>query len=187
MVRDAMTPACPVCGSDGQVYKLSQVYVAGITEAADRSPADTELLDAVLGQPGSPAELSELLRSFAPPAVPPVSIPLIHPDLIVLGAFILAAAVVFTLYARASGWFWPAAALGGGLIVVYLAARGAILTALPNGAGRKQGGPAKHGALVEGILLRQGWMRVRPGAGRSFGAGGDAGFLTALTATCRAA
>ena len=127
MVSDAFTPACPICGSAARVYKLSQVYVAGITETADRSRADEELLIDVFGGAGSPTELSQLVSSFAPPAALPRRRLPLHPDMVMLIAAVGAmVGVVFVNNSR-PGLLWPTLAAGGLVAAAYLFSRRSIV------------------------------------------------------------
>ena len=127
MVNDNITPTCPVCGSAARVYKLSQIYVAGITEIADRSPADEVLLVEVFGCAGSPIELGQLVRSFAPPAALPRGLPPLHPDLFMLIAAAGALVGVVVINNIRPGLFWPSLAAGGLLAAAYLFSRRSIV------------------------------------------------------------
>ncbi len=85
-------PACPLCQSAEPVLKVSQVYVAGITEPANRSAQDQERLEAVFGKELKNAtDIRQAVRLFGPPAGRSVLVRPLHPDwyVAVLGIFAL--------------------------------------------------------------------------------------------------
>ena len=73
-------PVCPRCASNTRTFKVSQVYIAGITSAENRSEADRGLLEVVFGKADESGGWNDRLTAFAPPVVKPTTAPSIHPD-----------------------------------------------------------------------------------------------------------
>jgi hypothetical protein len=88
-------PDCPVCHSPEPVVKVSQVYISGITNPADRSEQDRARLEAVFGKGNfSAAETRQITHLFGPPSGRKQGTRPIHPDMYM---FVLAAVTVVFL------------------------------------------------------------------------------------------
>ncbi len=123
MQGDSFPPPCPVCGSAGQVYKFSQVYVSAITAPADRSPADEALLGSVFGPGAGPVEAAQ----FAPPAEPAEKPRLPHPDALALALGAAALMGLFLLFNGSPERFWRGLMVVGALGAGYLLFRGRFI------------------------------------------------------------
>ncbi len=123
-------PDCPVCHSNARVFKFSQVYIASITDTANRSGADHHLLAEVFRDSDDPAHRQAILSLFSPP---PVKISLqrsVHPDLVVFLLGLAGFAFISISFLNQT-WLFPFA-FGGlcGLIILYLIFRQKILIRL---------------------------------------------------------
>lgn len=108
---DSLKPFCPHCGSAVHVYKVSQVYITGITEPGSRTAGDHALLADVFGEVDLPSEgkswesrVRTAIRPFAPPSGRTGQLRPLHPDWVV-GGFSLAA-VIFLINIYISQRFW---------------------------------------------------------------------------------
>ncbi|HMN59408.1 MAG TPA: hypothetical protein PJ988_03550, partial [Anaerolinea sp.] len=68
-------PVCPRCASNTRTFKVSQVYIAGITSAENRSEADRGLLEVVFGKADESGGWNARLTAFAPLVVKPTTAP----------------------------------------------------------------------------------------------------------------
>lgn len=107
-------PHCPVCRSDQGVFKVSQVYVAGITRVENRSEDDRQTLVSIYGKELlSAAEIHQVALQFGPPSGRSQVVRPVHPDL-VAGMF-SAVALVFLL-----NTFWVARPFFWSILVIWL-------------------------------------------------------------------
>lgn len=107
-------PNCPICQSDAGVFKVSQIYVAGITRAENRSVDDRRTLVSIYGKELlSAAEIHQVTLQFGPPSGRSQVVRPVHPDL-VAGMF-SAVAVVFLL-----NTFWVASSVFWAILVIWL-------------------------------------------------------------------
>jgi hypothetical protein len=107
-------PICPLCRSVHGVFKVSQVYVAGITRAEQRSEYDRQILASVYGKEQlSGAEIHQVAQQFGPPSGRSQVVRPVHPDL-VAGMF-SAVALVFLL-----NTFWVAQLAFWAILAIWL-------------------------------------------------------------------
>lgn len=120
-------PVCPKCASNTRIFKVSQVYIAGITAAQNRSEADRRLLEAVLGEADETGGWDAQLIPFAPPAVKPAAAPSIHPDFAVFLAAVCALAFISLSFLDDTRLAMYGYILLGSAILAYILGRRRIL------------------------------------------------------------
>jgi hypothetical protein len=120
-------PACPVCASNLRIHKFSQVYIASITETADRNEADRTLLSEVFQETNDPAHRQALLSLFSPPQEKSAAPRSIHPDFAVFLSALVVFAFLTTSFQDQIGLLWVGLAGLGGLICLYIILRRIIL------------------------------------------------------------
>jgi hypothetical protein len=146
---------CPLCHSSETVFKVSQVYLAGITDPKSRTAADRMVVETVFGQPDlATRDLREGLRPFLPPSGKSQVMRPLHPDL-VMGVFGLVALVMlYNIFVTEPQDCWVAAlvflAFGG----AYLAARRQVMIRFE----KAQLAVREEKAAVEGLVGR--WLKL---------------------------
>jgi hypothetical protein len=121
-------PCCPLCHTQAAVFKVSQIYVAGITRAENRSPADRALLASIYGKEElSAAMVQQVSQQFGPPSGRRQVVRPVHPDLVV---FLFSAVVVVFLlntFLLARWVFWVILLLWLASLAGYWFTRGPVL------------------------------------------------------------
>ncbi len=121
-------PDCPVCASNSRIYKFSQVYIASITETANRSEADRTLLSEVFQDLDDPAQRQAILALFSPPMDKTFAVRSMHPDLLVFLAGLALFAFLTTSFLNQIQYLWMAYLGLAVLIILYLIFRRRLLT-----------------------------------------------------------
>jgi hypothetical protein len=107
-------PCCPVCKSGQDVFKVSQIYVAAITRAENRSAEDRQILVNIYGKELlSAAEIHQVAQQFGPPSGRSQVVRPVPPDLIA-GMF-SAVALVFLV-----NTFWVARPVFWAILGIWL-------------------------------------------------------------------
>lgn len=98
---------CPICQSSEAVLKVSQLYVSGITEPANRSDQDRARLEAVFGKEvTSPAEIRQTVHLFGPPAGRNQITRPIHPDMYMFVLAAIAVVILINTFVTQRTFFW---------------------------------------------------------------------------------
>jgi hypothetical protein len=147
-IHKTQVPECPVCHSSANVAKVSQVYLAGITDPKSRTEADQAVIEMVFGEKDlTQRDLREGLRPFMPPSGKTKVTRPMHPDLIVGGFGLVALVMLYNIFVNQpqDGWVAMLAflAFGG----VYLAARKGVLARFE----KAQLAAQEEKAVVEGL------------------------------------
>lgn len=128
-------PACPACGQDDRVFKVSTIYLDAL--AAFSSPARNTVLpelndgEALHGPGINPLKIQAVRRlanSFAPPSGRKEVVRLLHPDLILTVSALVAVFFLIQIYNTQRAAFPIAVALLALFSLGYLLARRSILT-----------------------------------------------------------
>jgi len=121
-------PVCPKCASNTRIFKVSQVYIAGITTVENRSEADRRLLEGLFGEEGGASGLEDRLSAFAPPVEKTVPAPSIHPDFAVFLAAVCALAFISLSLDGDPSLAWYAYGVVGVAILAYILMRRKIFS-----------------------------------------------------------
>jgi hypothetical protein len=129
--------ACPRCGSNARVAKVSRLYLEATDWRADPRPEPPASLLAVLDEktlaalaPGSLGRsrfLHDLARRLAPPSAASRTGRMIHPDMLVLAFAAIGSYLLQRVAADQPGLLAPAGLLLAGAAAAYLALRGRVL------------------------------------------------------------
>lgn len=121
-------PICPLCHAEKGVYKVSQVYVAGITRAENRSMDDRQILVAVYGKDLlSASEIHQAAQQFGPPSGRSQVIRPVYPDLIAGLFSVVALIFLLNTFWVARPAFWAILALWLASLAVYATTRTLVL------------------------------------------------------------
>jgi hypothetical protein len=121
-------PLCPICHTSEPVLKVSQVYVSGITEPANRSDQDRARLEAVFGKEvKSPVEIRQAVHLFGPPAGRNQVTRPIHPDMYMYVFSAVTAVILINTFTAQRTFFWVILGIYAIFGVVYYFTRNSVV------------------------------------------------------------
>lgn len=113
-------PLCPECQSADPVVKLSQVYIAGITDQKSRSEEDVRLLERIFGKAPAPAALRKDLLPFSPPSGGSKLTRPSNPDIVMVALSAIMVVFLYNIYVSQTGLFPVVLALAAAIVIGFV-------------------------------------------------------------------